>query len=196
MTAEGHLLFSVACAIFAKNVEISQALARGDWWHIIPGAMLAALLPDIDHPKSVLGQRLKWISAPISRVFGHRGFTHSLLCVAIICFIRFQLPADWPMPTDDAYHAMLIGYLSHLMADMLTSAGVPLLWPYRWRFRLPLIKSQKGNQFERVVCLLLIVFSLYHSPRFGTCYGYEQACHWYDIARNQFMHLLRSLLSP
>ncbi|MBG6247879.1 MULTISPECIES: metal-dependent hydrolase [Symbiopectobacterium] len=191
MTAEGHLLFSIACAIFAKNAELTPALANGDWWHIIPGALLTALLPDIDHPKSVLGQRLRWISGPVARAFWHRGFTHSLLAiVAVICFIRLQLPADWPIPTD-AYHAILIGYLSHIMADMLTSAGVPLLWPCRWRFRLPLINGQKGNQLERVLCLALIGFSLYHTPRTGACYGYEQACLWYDSARSQFSQLLR-----
>ncbi|MGK2960098.1 MAG: metal-dependent hydrolase [Candidatus Malihini olakiniferum] len=191
MTAEGHLLFAVACAIFAKNSELTPALAGGDWWHIIPGALLTALLPDIDHPKSVLGQRLKWISRPIARAFGHRGFTHSLLAtVTVICFIRFQLPADWSIPTD-AYHATMIGYLSHIIADMLTAAGVPILWPCRWRFRLPLINTQKGNKLERVLCLLLIGFSLYHSPRSSACYGYEQACRWYDSARSHFIQLLR-----
>lgn len=59
MTAEGHLLFSVDCAIFAKNAELTPALANGDWWHIIPGALLTALLSDIDHTKSVLGQGLR-----------------------------------------------------------------------------------------------------------------------------------------
>ena len=85
MTAEGHLLFSIACAVFAKNAELTPVLAQGDWWHIVPSAILTCLLPDIDHPKSFLGQRLKWISKPIARAFGHRGFTHSLL--AVIVFI-------------------------------------------------------------------------------------------------------------
>ena len=67
MTAEGHLIFSVACAIFAKKAEVTPELATGDWWHIIPAALLTSLLPDIDHPKSVLGQRLRWIALPIAR---------------------------------------------------------------------------------------------------------------------------------
>ena len=32
MTAEGHLLFSIACAVFAKNAELTPVLAQGDWW--------------------------------------------------------------------------------------------------------------------------------------------------------------------
>ena len=35
MTAEGHLLFSIACAVFAKNAELTPVLAQGDWWHIV-----------------------------------------------------------------------------------------------------------------------------------------------------------------
>ncbi|HHK8018407.1 metal-dependent hydrolase [Serratia marcescens] len=160
MTAEGHLIFSVACAIFAKKAEVTPELATGDWWHIIPAALLTSLLPDIDHPKSVLGQRLRWIALPIARAFGHRGFTHSLLAIAGgMALFQLDVPRSWPIPAD-ALHAMIIGYFSHLLADMLTPAGVPLLWPCRWRFRLPLLNSQKGNQLERVLCLCLVAFAI------------------------------------
>ncbi|VEA03655.1 membrane protein [Salmonella enterica subsp. salamae] len=55
MTAEGHLLFSIASAVFAKNAELTPVLAHGDWWHIIPSAILTCLLPDIDHPQIFSG---------------------------------------------------------------------------------------------------------------------------------------------
>ncbi|AIA71218.1 metal-dependent hydrolase [Pectobacterium atrosepticum] len=191
MTAEGHLLFSVACAILAKKVELSPALAAGDWWHIIPGALLTALLPDIDHPKSVLGQRLKWLSAPIARLFGHRGFTHSLLAiVAGIFFIQTRLPPDWPIPTD-AYHAMIVGYLSHILADMLTPSGVPLLWPCRWRFRLPILNSQKGNQLERFLCIACIGFSLYQPQKNLDCCTYEQSFRFLQSAQTYFFQYVK-----
>ena len=131
MTAEGHLLFSIACAVFAKNAELTPVLAQGDWWHIVPSAILTCLLPDIDHPKSFLGQRLKWISKPIARAFGHRGFTHSLLAVfALLATFYLKVPEGWFIPAD-ALQGMVLGYLSHILADMLTPAGVPLLWPCR-----------------------------------------------------------------
>ncbi len=72
MTAEGHLFFSIACAVFAKNAELTPVLAQGDWWHIVPSAVLTCLLPDIDHPKSFLGQRLSWISKPVARAWPPR----------------------------------------------------------------------------------------------------------------------------
>lgn len=30
MTAEGHLLFSIACAVFAKNAELTPVLVGSD----------------------------------------------------------------------------------------------------------------------------------------------------------------------
>ena len=55
MTAEGHLLFSIACAVFAKNAELTPVLAQGDWWHIVPSKVVswAAIKVDIktDRPR-------------------------------------------------------------------------------------------------------------------------------------------------
>ncbi|UDG79111.1 Inner membrane protein YdjM [Candidatus Ecksteinia adelgidicola] len=158
MTAEGHLIFAIACGIFSKKAEITLKLANGDWWHIIPGVLLTALLPDIDHPQSLLGQRCRWISIPIFYIFGHRKFTHSLLAIfsGIIFFRLLHFPYNWFFPSD-TLHAILIGYLSHLLADMLTPNGISLFWPCRWRFCLPLLQSQKNNQLEKIFCVFLVV---------------------------------------
>ncbi|MEW5289529.1 metal-dependent hydrolase [Erwinia papayae] len=164
MTAEGHLIFAIASAIFTKRAELTPELASGDWWHIIPAALLTCLLPDIDHPKSFLGQRLKWISHPVARLFGHRGFTHSLLAViAAVALLQLKIPSQGIIPAD-AFQGLVLGYLSHIAADMLTPAGVPLLWPCRWRFRLPLLNSQKGNQLERALCLALVGYAMWFPP--------------------------------
>lgn len=161
MTAEGHLLFSIACAVFTKNAELTPVLAQGDWWHIIPAALLTSLLPDIDHPKSFLGHRLPWVSRPVARIFGHRGFTHSLLAIfAALALFYMKIPDSWVLPAD-AVQGMVVGYLSHILADMLTPAGVPLLWPCRWRFRFPIVRPQKGNQLERVLCMVFFVLALW-----------------------------------
>lgn len=170
MTAEGHIIFAIASAIFAKRAELTPVLASADWWHLVPAALLTCLLPDIDHPKSLLGQRLKWISQPIARAFGHRGFTHSLLAVAVSLWLfQINVPPDWLLPAD-VLQGMTLGYLSHIVADMLTPAGVPLLWPIRMRFRFPVLNSQKGNQLERVLCLALVGYALWFPagmPTFG-----------------------------
>ncbi len=160
MTAEGHLLFSIACAVFAKNAELTPVLAQGDWWHIVPSAILTCLLPDIDHPKSFLGQRLKWISKPIARAFGHRGFTHSLLAVfALLATFYLKVPESWFIPAD-ALQGMVLGYLSHILADMLTPAGVPpaLAMPLAFPLAYPWFpqKGQPTGTFylHGIICLV------------------------------------------
>ncbi|PIJ51857.1 metal-dependent hydrolase [Erwinia sp. OLTSP20] len=160
MTAEGHLVVALASVIFAKRAALTPVLAQGDWWHLLPAALLSGLLPDIDHPHSFLGQRLWWISRPVARLFGHRGFTHSLLAVAGAIVLLWLQPPCSQVPAD-VLQGMVIGYLSHLAADMLTPAGVPLLWPCRWRFCLPLLNSRHGNQRERGLGIALVICALW-----------------------------------
>lgn len=161
MTAEGHILFAIASAIVAKRSDLTPVIAHADWWHLLPATLLTCLLPDIDHPSSLLGQRLRWISVPISRLCGHRGFTHSLIAiVAGVWLLHVKMPAELWLPAD-VMQGMVLGYLSHIVADMLTPAGVPLLWPCRWRFRLPLLYPRKNNQLERWFCITLVMFAVF-----------------------------------
>lgn len=167
MTFEGHLIFALASTILSKKMALSSTIGDGDWWHIVGGGLITCLLPDIDHPKSILGQRLRWVSLPISRIFKHRKFTHSLLAIIIgIIPLTLRISQEISIPLDVA-HGMIVGYCSHIIADMLTPAGVPLLWPCRWRFRLPIVHSSKGNKLERIVCIAALVCALEH-PQGGT----------------------------
>ncbi|PHM45726.1 hydrolase [Xenorhabdus mauleonii] len=160
MTAEGHLLFSVASLVLAHQLQITPEIAQGDWLHMLPGVLLASLLPDIDHPSSTLGRLFRFISIPIARLCGHRGFTHSLLAlIAGIILFQTEIPADWPIPTD-FIHAMVVGYISHLIADMLTPAGIPLLWPLRTRFCIPILRGKERKKAERAIAVLLVVVAI------------------------------------
>lgn len=161
MTAEGHLLFSIACAVFAKNAELTPVLAQGDWWHIVPSAILTCLLPDIDHPKSFLGQRLKWISKPIARAFGHRGFTHSLLAVfALLATFYLKVPESWFIPAD-ALQGMVLGYLSHILADMLTPMRCSPALAMSLAFPLAYLVPQRATNWNVFICMALFVWSVW-----------------------------------
>lgn len=162
MTAGGHFIFALASAILVKKLELLPTLAQGNWCHIIIGVIFTCLLPDIDHPKSFLGQRLKWLSVPIAKVCGHRGMTHSFLAiVGCSIFLSSDFLSHIILPrSKDFVHAMVVGYISHVVADMLTPAGIPLLWPYRRRFCIPILNPSKFPKWERIFCILVLVYSI------------------------------------
>ena len=82
--------------------------------------VLLSLLPDIDKHTSFLGKKMKIISFIFEKMFKHRGIFHSLW-VSIVLYIvlaRF------------GYGLAAIGYLGHVVLDMLNKKGVRLLWPF------------------------------------------------------------------
>lgn len=125
-------------------------------------ALVAAgsLLPDLDHPKSWVGRRLPFISRPLSALVGHRGPTHSLLAIAS-CLILVQqhlMARSISLP-------LVIGYLSHLGADLLTPNGLRLAWPLRGSTALPLCKT--GSPAEVAVVILLVGWTAARLLHFG-----------------------------
>ena len=94
---------------------------------------LAAVLPDLDHPSSAVGRLLpRWWHRLTP---GHRGVTHSLawcLTLALLGYAGQSLLVDG-QPGPLLALALLAGALSHVLADGLTVAGVPLWWPLRRR---------------------------------------------------------------
>ncbi len=161
MTAEGHVIFALATAVIAKQYHFTEVLATADWWHIIPATLLTCLLPDLDHPHSFTGQRLPWIARPLSRLVGHRGLTHSLLIIIVLLYLCQLHPVGMRLPAPDIMQSLVLGYCSHIVADMLTPAGVPLLWPCRFRFRIPLLAGAGQRYLERVFCLVLLIGAVF-----------------------------------
>lgn len=117
---------------------------------------LAALLPDIDHPSSTLGQLIYPVSTLISTIFGHRGFTHSILALACVMYALIKLA---PSPAHSIWITVIsVGYLTHLVGDVITPAGLPLLYPIKKRFATPLTIIA-GGFGESVVVVLYVLFA-------------------------------------
>ncbi|QYR02970.1 metal-dependent hydrolase [Riemerella anatipestifer] len=93
--------------------------------------ILISLLPDIDTPKSIIGKPFYPISKWLYRRYGHRTITHSLLATIIITLLAFIFQKLQIIPE---HYALItfFAYFGHLLLDMLTTTGVPLLYPF-WR---------------------------------------------------------------
>ena len=103
--------------------------------------VLGSLLPDIDHPKSWVGRRTRPISTAIASTFSHRGITHS--AIAGVGLTTLLLHAGYRRARGSA---LVIGYLSHLAADMLTPRGLRLAWPLRGTWGLPLCRTDSAME--------------------------------------------------
>lgn len=147
MMASTHVVFGMACWGAFERVHGVSILSAPEGM-LIAGA--ASLLPDIDHPSSRFGRMVPFISYPISAIFGHRGITHSLLMVVVLlAALVIAGHAGWFVAP------LVIGYLSHLIGDMLTNSGVPLLWPQRGKVSIPVFNT--GGLLEPLVRLALVV---------------------------------------
>ncbi len=97
-----------------------------------------ALLPDLDKRNGIVGRLFPYLSEPIEYRFGHRTLTHSLLFSAVIALLI------WPLLPFGWWLAVVSGFTSHPVADMMTPQGVAWFWPSRWRCVLP------GNERYRL----------------------------------------------
>jgi inner membrane protein len=127
-------------------------------------AALGALLPDIDHPSSWVGRRARIISRPLAAMIGYRGVTHSLVAVlACLVFLR------WEGLRRAVIDPLIVGYLSHLAADLLTTRGLRLAWPSARRQAIGLCHT--GSMAESVIVAGIALGTGFHVLRLHQAFG-------------------------
>lgn len=122
------------------------------------GLYIGSLLPDIDQSQSSISTFFFGIGRLFQKIFGHRGFIHSLLACLLLWSLIYPLHLSFSM-------GFLLGYLSHLFGDSITNRGVPLLYPLsKRRYRTPLT-FKTGSRVENflMVILSLTIFVLLYS---------------------------------
>ena len=136
----------------------------------IGGAMFGSMFPDIDKPSSKLGRKVKPISYVINFLFGHRGFTHSLpflvLFTAVAWFyLSKNVDADLFFYLKYAIVGFDIGFISHLILDIMTKEKIPLFYPFQSKkhgFALHLMKTDgTGEVIFRWAMILGSAFFLF-----------------------------------
>ena len=142
MMARSHVVVGVA-TWFAAAPSLHLSILDPVYLGLVTAG---SLLPDIDHPRSWVGQRTRPVSTAIASVLGHRGITHSALAViglsALLLHAGYQ--RGW-------VSALVVGYLSHLAADMLTPRGLRLAWPLKQTWAIPLCRT--GSSAESGIVL-------------------------------------------
>ena len=144
MLFKTHLLFGFLCALFGV-----QFLQPQNQILFVILAVIGSALPDLDHPNSKLGRKVKIVAY----LFEHRGFTHGLFILVPLLFFSLYY-----MQTVNAY-ALLIGYVSHIAIDMLTVEGIMPLHPIS-KFRLSGF-VRTGHVGEYILFGVMLLLSVY-----------------------------------
>ena len=135
-----HVTFAILCDVFFFDYF---SVTNKVLFLIV--VIIGSLLPDIDHPKSILGRYFK----VFNWMFQHRGFFHSVFFLVLVGLFFYLIFGSWIYT-----YALLLGFVSHLVIDMFTKQGIMFLNPVS-KFRIKgFIKT--GSGFEN---LLFIIFA-------------------------------------
>lgn len=165
------------CAITALNIAFLllpvPKMSIGTAFLAFVGATLGGIIPDLDQHTSDSWDRLpagSILSKLFYRVFGgHRSISHSILGVVLISivvkFILQFLSTFMTFTIDVVWGAVIIGMVSHLIADTFTTDGVPWLLPIKKRFGFPPMKMfrvKTGGTLEGIIIYPgLLLLNLY-----------------------------------
>lgn len=116
---------------------------------------LGGLLPDLDHPRSMLGKYM-----PLFSLLGghHRGWFHTVVGLA-----AFTLPVMFYSET--LVIGLAVGFASHLVLDSLNPTGIMWLWPITdQKYRMAKIRTgSAGDSMIFFITLLLVLGRIWYS---------------------------------
>lgn len=154
MMLQGHLLVATGGYLLVKAYPFASALTLTPSMALeVLLVCLGCILPDIDHRESTIGKRLKFISYPLSIVFGHRGAFHSLLACVGVMYVAYSVGVP-------ALQFVALGYVLHLLGDFLTPSGIPLFYPSSRRYRF-MVVAQTNSFGETVLATSLLSLGVY-----------------------------------
>ncbi len=143
MNRSTHVLFGTSLSVFILNPHPSELV-----W-IITLSVLGSYIPDID-------LRVR------HRMLMHNVFVLVLFSITLYYVLNYlSVHALWSMLT-----AFVIGFLSHIVLDMFTYAGVSLFYPISSRrYRIAKLKSNSRlvNALFSIIALLLLFAWVYRN---------------------------------
>lgn len=134
MRGTTHLASGLALATIAPEISLP----------VTAGLAIGAILPDIDKSSSLIGRYIP----VIPKILKHRTVTHNLWFCAALWF--FSPP-------------LALGCLLHILLDMCNPDGIPLFWPVKHKFHIPLISrfARSGGWFDNVLGGALWMYNIY-----------------------------------
>lgn len=183
MLGRTHDLAAFTTLTVAAVVLPVEPMTLGTALVSLLAAMVGGLAPDLDDSSADI-----WDTIPVGEVVGkllspffgkHRNVSHSILGLGLAYFASsFLLSLIRPyllVNLDIVWTAFMLGFVSHLIADSFTQAGIPLFLPFKNKIGFPPIKFLRiktGSWIEKSLIfpgLLVLNFYLFwrYYQRFG-----------------------------
>lgn len=148
MTGRTHDLaaFTALTYVIATKDIASMTLATA--FVAFSANMIGGLAPDIDQPTATLWRRIR-AGSLLGRVIhpllgGHRYISHSILGIFLFGYVLSislgHLGKILLVDMEVVWWSFMIGFISHLIMDVFTRDGLPLLFPIPFKFGIPPIR--------------------------------------------------------
>ena len=127
MKAPAHVASGITfTGIFASfwNINIFSSIT------FITVTVFFSLLPDIDQVRSPVGKLFLPISKFLSKRYGHRTFTHSLIFLSGITLISAFIEKLFSNQLELTM-VIFFAIFSHLILDMITVQGIAFFYPFK-----------------------------------------------------------------
>jgi inner membrane protein len=158
---------------------------------------VGALLPDLDSGSTLLGRLLPFVSRRLQARLGHRQAWHTLAANAFVALVTAPLIAfiGWP-----AWALISLGFLAHLIIDLLSPEGLMLLWPVTRTRYCVLGFLTPGSTAQRLGLVLLAASALFlllrvdlgpAAPPPAAALSYEQTLERYYSMRGRNLVIAR-----
>lgn len=166
MTWRTHVTFGLTFTLFGFTI---LSLSFNPFGIIV--AAFGSLFPDLDaHESKIKNLRLfrkkgllslvkpfEILGFILNKTFGHRGALHSLIGLVGFSYLAYFISNYFGEPLFFLYFTL--GFLSHLVSDMLTKSGVEIFYPWKKNFRLlPRALALKSNSFADEVLFVIFGF--------------------------------------
>ncbi|MBN8594795.1 MAG: metal-dependent hydrolase [Anaerolineae bacterium] len=162
MMGHSHLLIGMAAGLGAAYLLPAPVAPL----EMVAIAGFTALLPDIDHPHGTIRRKIPFIDDLLLFWLPHRGLTHTIAAVAGVAVICNLLHTAGVLSVNLAV-AAVFGYISHLLADLMTISGLKVWWPLSDETYHLWPGLRTGGLTEQFICLLVVVLMGWLVVRMG-----------------------------
>lgn len=200
----GGICTGIICAEMLTNLDFSTKETTIQNLVIIGMATIGSLFPDIDTKTSIISKEMRITSFFIRLFTKHRGLMHRmctyLICTPIFAAIGYGLSALWNMYFTSSIvglvaigiFAFLCGVLCHLVFDMLTTEGTPILYPII-KNKISIAKLSGNNSRHRKLVTLLCIITTF----LVTIYLHFGSLHilieWFELIKSYVIDFIETL---